>query len=618
MGGSTAMTTTRRTRESTAEILAPPESDTSKESTPAPEEVIASEPDTPPPKRKRRPSEYQEYTMRDKNAVMPKKKSRFSPNEIMNDPSDTTPPDFVSSYPNLNPHNGKVDTPNNSSQATIRNNNNSDEEELFAKQRSSQAKTKNTYSRSNVNNIHKAIPKKKEKAQGKSSGPLAEVVRTGTNGFKTADTEAMMAKLRTPKKKKQKETFKTTQVLSCLDSMPPADSSHDQRILFKQPLVVSSVNSSPASKKRICNPHETSEANNGQTPPRTTRSQAKRNDDLVPEISKIHSIKDMRELVGDVETRLKVQQDPAASSMTVSSGRSAGHETDHDDDSSVSSLSMPPDPQEIDASKEHQEFLEKQASQRAESPKARCPICKSCVSRLFLQEFSASDHLKTREQARFCRAHKVRSAERDWEEKGYPSIDWPALQQRLRVYGERIDDLLRGNKNSFYRNAFQDQVSSGKDRTLQQALMSGNGWEGLMMGYYGSKGARVIMEYIMSTFAARIRRRAAHDQLISTAGVSGFVQAVLAPELAVMLVKDDMKVDDEEARVILRDSTGVGNLLNEEEDEVIQDGEEKEENLKGNELQKDGLINADKVKEKDPRNSFDIIPTANDDDAKKH
>lgn len=38
-----------------------------------------------------------------------------------------------------------------------------------------------------------------------------------------------------------------------------------------------------------------------------------------------------------------------------------------------------------------------------------------------------------------------------------------------------------------------------------------------------------------------------------------------------MVVKDDMKVDDEQAREILNESSEVGNLLNEEEDEVIKD-----------------------------------------------
>lgn len=85
------------------------------------------------------------------------------------------------------------------------------------------------------------------------------------------------------------------------------------------------------------------------------------------------------------------------------------------------------------------------------------------------------------------------------------------------------------------------------------------------------------MENIISHFSHKIRRRAASDSLVSTGGVSAFVQAVLTPELAVMLVKEDMKTDDEGARAVLRDSAEVGHLLNEEEDEVIQDPESEDE-----------------------------------------
>lgn len=80
----------------------------------------------------------------------------------------------------------------------------------------------------------------------------------------------------------------------------------------------------------------------------------------------------------------------------------------------------------------------------------------------------------------------------------------------------------------------------------------------------------------MLKFASRIRKRGGSDPLVSAGGVAGFVQAVLAPELAVMLVRDDMSVDEERARVILSESSEIGNLLNEEEDELIRDAAEKD------------------------------------------
>ena len=80
------------------------------------------------------------------------------------------------------------------------------------------------------------------------------------------------------------------------------------------------------------------------------------------------------------------------------------------------------------------------------------------------------------------------------------------------------------------------------------------------------------MENIIARFASKMRRLAASDKLISSGGVSGFVQAVLVPELAVLLIQDDMKLDDEDkARAVLRNSIEVGHILNEEDDEVIRD-----------------------------------------------
>ena len=75
----------------------------------------------------------------------------------------------------------------------------------------------------------------------------------------------------------------------------------------------------------------------------------------------------------------------------------------------------------------------------------------------------------------------------------------------------------------------------------------------------------------MARFASKLRRQAASDKLISSGGVSDYVQAVLVPELAVLLVMDDMNADQDKAREILRGSIDIGNRLHEEEDELIVD-----------------------------------------------
>jgi hypothetical protein len=75
----------------------------------------------------------------------------------------------------------------------------------------------------------------------------------------------------------------------------------------------------------------------------------------------------------------------------------------------------------------------------------------------------------------------------------------------------------------------------------------------------------------MTRFASKLRRLATTDKLISLGGVSGYVHAVLVPELGVLLIKDDMNIDEDAAREVLRNSIEIGNLLNEEEDEIIVD-----------------------------------------------
>jgi hypothetical protein len=67
---------------------------------------------------------------------------------------------------------------------------------------------------------------------------------------------------------------------------------------------------------------------------------------------------------------------------------------------------------------------------------------------------------------------------------------------------------------------------------------------------------------VTTEFSHRLRRLALKDNLIKTAGVAGYAQAVLVPELTVLLVKEDMGVDDQGARQVVRESMEIGEKLN--------------------------------------------------------
>lgn len=52
-------------------------------------------------------------------------------------------------------------------------------------------------------------------------------------------------------------------------------------------------------------------------------------------------------------------------------------------------------------------------------------------------------------------------------------------------------------------------------------------------------------------------------------GVSGFVQAVLVPELAEQLIMEDMKVSSERSREIITESADLGELLYPDVDDKV-------------------------------------------------
>jgi hypothetical protein len=56
------------------------------------------------------------------------------------------------------------------------------------------------------------------------------------------------------------------------------------------------------------------------------------------------------------------------------------------------------------------------------------------------------------------------------------------------------------------------------------------------------------VEHILAEFGPELRRRAVSDGLIRASGLIYYVITVLVPELAVMLIQEDMKVCNETAR----------------------------------------------------------------------
>ncbi|KAI0135153.1 RTC4-like domain-containing protein [Daldinia grandis] len=202
---------------------------------------------------------------------------------------------------------------------------------------------------------------------------------------------------------------------------------------------------------------------------------------------------------------------------------------------------------------------------------ARCPMCHEMVDAELLAKHSDHGRMNIKKQAAFCRLHKRRAALDSGTRKGYPKIIWERLNTRLDMYQGLLKDILEGTRQSHYREVLQENVEAGKNRTLLKTEDS------LTPGYYGPHGLRVMTEYILRTLSTVIRKRAVEDRLVSARGYTGYVQAVLVPELAVRLIMEDMDVAEEKARDIMLESIDVGELLYEDSDDVIAGVSDEEE-----------------------------------------
>ncbi|KAL2758764.1 hypothetical protein ACRALDRAFT_1080457 [Sodiomyces alcalophilus JCM 7366] len=206
---------------------------------------------------------------------------------------------------------------------------------------------------------------------------------------------------------------------------------------------------------------------------------------------------------------------------------------------------------------------ESHMSSAKEAP-ARCPMCSQPVDGVLLKSFARGTHLSINRQLKFCQLHKKKTAEETWKTKGYPTINWDTLASRLSRHDKFIRRIVNG-ETSHYGSLLAARVSKGQERTIRKTERS------LAPGYYGPRGMRAMSEHLVGRFASTLRRRAIEDPIVSARGTAVFVSTVLVPELAVRLIMEDMDVDPEGARSILEASVDVGELLNEELLDTVQD-----------------------------------------------
>lgn len=78
-----------------------------------------------------------------------------------------------------------------------------------------------------------------------------------------------------------------------------------------------------------------------------------------------------------------------------------------------------------------------------------------------------------------------------------------------------------------------------------------------------------MMAHLTTTYRAKVTTLGRTDKIVSMMDTSGYIRAVLLPELAAMLVQEDMDVDEGRARTIVEESAEIGALVNPEDEDVV-------------------------------------------------
>jgi hypothetical protein len=209
-----------------------------------------------------------------------------------------------------------------------------------------------------------------------------------------------------------------------------------------------------------------------------------------------------------------------------------------------------------------------------------CPICRAPVENEYYWDYWKGKDKTVKNQNTFCRAHRTKSAWDEYRSEGYPDIIWAALPQRIRKHRMELFKVLNNDRPSGYRDRYEPIALTGKaaavpsrrkdlpEHVLQELESYAMDDQSTYPGYYGPHGRRVITETVMKVLKNEIKN--CSDAVVQGSGPATFVQAVLVPETAILLIMEDCRVDRQEAEEIREKTYDVGMLLNEEIEDSVE------------------------------------------------
>jgi hypothetical protein len=233
---------------------------------------------------------------------------------------------------------------------------------------------------------------------------------------------------------------------------------------------------------------------------------------------------------------------------------------------------------------------------------ATCPLsgCGVQVSQSWLDQTKAQFRFTGSVSDMFTihETHMALGAKAEYQQKGYPNVDWVALRRRLRSkrYMKRVEALVTEETSEFWiqyeQRARQGkrQVQAGQDGSLEPSMASLSPVHSAELleavrameetvspirthtidrnrhfvpGYYGERGHDIIHDHLSRSFKNLVEAKAL-ERGFKKWGDPAFyyIQNVLVPEVAIELIREDKGLSWEEAKKVMEESAGLGALVN--------------------------------------------------------
>lgn len=122
-----------------------------------------------------------------------------------------------------------------------------------------------------------------------------------------------------------------------------------------------------------------------------------------------------------------------------------------------------------------------------ETHTVRCPACLCEVEEDFFNaRLPGLRHPSVREQVNFCRAHRRETVKHEWSRRGFPSINWEDLDQRLTQFHFRLNQILNSKLRPFYQRKVKNEMRNNPRRFVGSYSPLHHA------GYYGPRGDEML------------------------------------------------------------------------------------------------------------------------------